>query len=33
MDPTKTGLKWNGFSPDKDKWRALVNMVMNPLVP
>jgi hypothetical protein len=27
------GVDWIGLAQDKDKWRALVNVVMNLLVP
>jgi hypothetical protein len=27
------GIDWIGLSQDRNKWRALVNAVMNPLIP
>jgi hypothetical protein len=27
------GVDWNGLAQDKDKWRALVNSILNLVVP
>jgi hypothetical protein len=29
----KSGVDWTDLAQDRDQWRALLNTVMNPLVP